>query len=156
MCACVLRARVSVWLCVCLCVCVCVRVCVCACLCECVYVHACVCMCVRAHVCVCVFVRAYACVCVCERVSVCEMWNYWLLCGGMQARCRQVRMGAPRLQTRIDGVKCLWLSNNSRIDLLALFLSCSAPASYPVNLCTTYSYAQVKFEKNEWCHKKNH
>jgi hypothetical protein len=26
----------------------------------------------------------------------------------------------------------------------------------PIKLCTTYSYAQVKFEKNEWCHKKNH
>jgi hypothetical protein len=26
----------------------------------------------------------------------------------------------------------------------------------PSKLCTTYSYAQVKFKKNEWCHKKNH
>jgi hypothetical protein len=27
----------------------------------------------------------------------------------------------------------------------------------PSKLRTTYSYAQVKFEKNEWCHqKKNH
>jgi hypothetical protein len=24
----------------------------------------------------------------------------------------------------------------------------------PSKLCATYSYAQVKFEKNEWCHKK--
>jgi hypothetical protein len=26
----------------------------------------------------------------------------------------------------------------------------------PSKLRRTYSYAQVKFEKNEWCHKKNH
>jgi hypothetical protein len=26
----------------------------------------------------------------------------------------------------------------------------------PRKLRTTYSYAQVKFEKNEWWHKKNH
>jgi hypothetical protein len=24
----------------------------------------------------------------------------------------------------------------------------------PSKLSTAYSYAQVKFEKNEWCHKK--
>jgi hypothetical protein len=26
----------------------------------------------------------------------------------------------------------------------------------PSKLCTTYSYAQIKFEKNEWCHKESH
>jgi hypothetical protein len=46
------------------------------------------------------------------------------------------------------------------VQLLAVQLLHSASNSLthflPSKLCTTYSYAlvEVKFEKNEWCHKK--
>jgi hypothetical protein len=44
-----------------------------------------------------------------------------------------------------------------RINLVST-ISVFLPHFLPSKLCTTYSYAQVKFEKNEWCHtkKKNH
>jgi hypothetical protein len=57
--------------------------------------------------------------------------------------------------TLCTGVQCVELEK--KIERIKTSVYAHLTHFLPSKLCTTYSYAQVKFEKNEWCRtKKNH